>query len=110
MVKFREFNVGTTPGTVFQAPQNYSVFLDHMYVGNVGTVNDELTLLAQTYDVTGSITGTVTIGKISKGTGDALPIVDGHVEIVPAGSYLLAQCTTGNIRLTYAKKYVYYRE
>lgn len=111
MVKFVEYDVGTTPGTVFQAPQNYSVHLTHLYVGNTGTAEDELVLLAQAYNSTGAITGTQTIGKISKSSGtDSLLVVDSVVEIVPAGSYLLAQSTTGKLRMTFSKKYVYYRE
>jgi len=110
MTRFREFDVGTSPGTVFQAPQNYSVFIDHLYVDNVGTVNDELVLLAQQYNTSGQVTGTITIGKLSSAPGKALVVVDGRVEIVPAASYLLASSSTGNLRMTYSKKYVYYRE
>jgi hypothetical protein len=109
-MKFVEVNVGTVAGTIFQTPPNYSFVFDSFYVGNTGSALDTLTLQAQTYDDTGSITGTVTFGTFPQEAGITGNSNYRIPEIAPAGAYITAVSDSGNIVLTYSGKYVYYRE
>lgn len=108
--KFLEYDVGSTLGTVLTSPYNFQTRFSKVYAGNTGTLDDTLVLLAQEYDDTGAITGTQKIGTFPVPYGQTVVISDDDVESVPAGSHLLASSTYGSMVLTYARRYVYYRD
>ena len=108
--KFREVDITTTIGTILTTQYNYQVRMSKIYAANTGTQDDSVKLEAQTLDDTGAITGTQELGRIAVPYGQTVVISDDTVEVVPAGSNLIASSVNGLIKLTYSRRYVYYRD
>lgn len=108
---YEGFTIGTVASTILQTPPNYSFLIRDMYVGNSSTVanaNDTAVLQA-VKQYAGTITGTVTLAILPQDQGST-PYRDHESMMVPAGAYLTASSTFGNITLTIGGTYIFYRE
>jgi hypothetical protein len=104
-----EYEIGTSYGTLFTNPPNYSFDVKNLIVSNSGTVNDRLDLIANPISV-GTQLGTISITKVAVPTGQNTPIIDSNVMTLPAGAAIMAKSANGNIKLTVTGEYIFYRE